>query len=105
MKRFTIFSLTCFLSMGSVFAQQGVTQCGVPTGQPKFPLQAYQELPDPAAPSDKEWAAVTTTQVSSGFEENHEHLSERLARRTCECSSGRVDRHGAEGLEFQLYRF
>lgn len=46
MKRFTIFSLTCFLSMGSVFAQQGVTQCGVPTGQPKFPLQAYQELPD-----------------------------------------------------------
>ena len=25
MKRFTIFSLTCFLSMGSVFAQQGVT--------------------------------------------------------------------------------
>lgn len=53
MKRFTIFSLTCFLSMGSVFAQQGVTQCGVPTGQPKFPLQAYQELPDPAAPSEK----------------------------------------------------
>lgn len=66
MKRFTIFSLTCFLSMGSVFAQQGVTQCGVPTGQPKFPLLTYQELPDPAAPSDKEWAAVTTTQVSWG---------------------------------------
>ena len=66
MKRFTIFSLTCFLSMGSVFAQQGVTQCGVPTGQPKFPLQAYQELPDPAAPSEKEWAAVTAPQVSWG---------------------------------------
>ena len=66
MKRFTIFSLTCFLSMGSVFAQQGVTQCGVPTGQPKFPLQTYQELPDPAAPSEKEWAAVTAPQVSWG---------------------------------------
>ena len=66
MKRFTIFSLTCFLSMCSVFAQQGVTQCGVPTGQPKFPLQAYQELPDPAAPSEKEWAAVTAPQVSWG---------------------------------------
>ena len=66
MKRFTIFSLTCFLSMGSVFAQQGVTQCGVPTGQPKFPLQAYQELPDPVAPSEKEWAAVTAPQVSWG---------------------------------------
>ena len=66
MKRLTIFSLTCLFSVGAVFAQQGVTQCGVPTGQPKFPLQTYQELPDPAAPSDKEWAAVTTTQVSWG---------------------------------------
>jgi len=52
--------------VGAVFAQQGVTQCGVPTGQPKFPLLTYQELPDPTAPSDKEWAAVTSTQVSWG---------------------------------------
>ena len=66
MKRLTIFSLTCLFSMGAVFAQQGVTQCGVPTGQPKFPLLTYQELPDPTAPSDKEWAAVTSTQVSWG---------------------------------------
>ena len=66
MKRLTIFSLTCLFSVGAVFAQQGVTQCGVPTGQPKFPLQAYQELPDPAAPSEKEWAAVTAPQVSWG---------------------------------------
>ena len=55
MKRLTIFSLTCLFSVGAVFAQQGVTQCGVPTGQPKFPLLTYQELPDPTAPSDKEW--------------------------------------------------
>ena len=61
MKRLTIFSLTCLFSVGAVFAQQGVTQCGVPTGQPKFPLLTYQELPDPTAPSDKEWAAVTST--------------------------------------------
>ena len=53
MKRLTIFSLTCLFSVGAVFAQQGVTQCGVPTGQPKFPLLTYQELPDPTAPSDK----------------------------------------------------
>ena len=66
MKRLTIFSLTCLFSMGAVFAQRGVTQCGVPTGQPKFPLLTYQELPDPTAPSDKEWAAVTSTQVSWG---------------------------------------
>ena len=46
MKRLTIFSLTCLFSVGAVFAQQGVTQCGVPTGQPKFPLLTYQELPD-----------------------------------------------------------
>ena len=44
MKRLTIFSLTCLFSVGAVFAQQGVTQCGVPTGQPKFPLLTYQEL-------------------------------------------------------------
>ena len=49
MKRLTIFSLTCLFSMGAVFAQRGVTQCGVPTGQPKFPLLTYQELPDPTA--------------------------------------------------------
>lgn len=66
MKRFTIFSLTCCLSVGALFVQQGVTQCGVPTGQPKFPLNTYQELPDPAMPSEKEWAVVTAPQVSWG---------------------------------------
>ena len=66
MKRLTIFSLTCLFSVGAVLAQQGVTQCGVPTGQPKFPLLTYQELPDPAAPSEKEWAAVKAPQVQWG---------------------------------------
>ena len=66
MKRLTIFSLTCLFSVGAVFAQQGVTQCGVPTGQPKFPLLTYQELPDPTAPSDKELVAMTSTNVSWG---------------------------------------
>ena len=42
----------------TIFAQQGVTQCGVPTGQPKFPLLTYQELPDPTAPSDKELSLI-----------------------------------------------
>lgn len=66
MKRLTIISLASLFSMSALFAQQGVTQCGTPTGQPKFPLGTYQELPDPAIPSEKEWAAVTTTQVSWG---------------------------------------
>lgn len=67
MKRLTIISLAGLFSMSTLFAQQqGVTQCGVPTGQPKFPLETYRELPDPSSPSEKEWAAVTTTQVSWG---------------------------------------
>lgn len=66
MKRLTIIPLASLFSMSALFAQQGVTQCGTPTGQPKFPLGTYQELPDPAIPSEKEWAAVTTTQVSWG---------------------------------------
>ena len=52
--------------MSPLFAQQGVTQCGTPTGQPKFPIETYQELPDPSSPSDKDWAAVTNPQISWG---------------------------------------
>lgn len=66
MKRLTIISLASLFGMSALFAQQGVTQCGTPTGQPKFPLGTYQELPDLATPSEKEWAAVTAAQVSWG---------------------------------------
>ena len=54
MKRLTIYCLTCLIGVSPLFAQQGVTQCGTPTGQPKFPIETYQELPDPSSPSDKE---------------------------------------------------
>ena len=64
MKRLTIISLASLFGMSALFAQQGVTQCGTPTGQPKFPLGTYQELPDLATPSEKEWAAVTAAQFS-----------------------------------------
>ena len=50
MKRLTIISLASLFSMSTLFAQQGVTQCGTLTGQPKFPLGTYQELPDPTTP-------------------------------------------------------
>ena len=43
MKRLTIISLSSLFGMSALFAQQGVTQCGTPTGQPKFPLGTYQE--------------------------------------------------------------
>ena len=66
MKRLTIYCLTCLIGVSPLFAQQGVTQCGTPTGQPKFPIETYQELPDPSSPSDKDWAAVTNPQISWG---------------------------------------
>lgn len=37
-----------------------------PYGQSKFPIETYQELPDPSSPSDKDWAAVTNPQISWG---------------------------------------
>jgi hypothetical protein len=116
MKRLTIISLASLFSMSALFAQQGVTQCGTPTGQPKFPLGTYQELPDPAAPSDKEWAAVTTTQVSWGttdvryeasaslIEKSEEYFSEGLAWRTRKCASCCMDRSRVERPELQLLR-
>lgn len=58
MKRITTLLLSCLVSTGPLLAQQGVTQCGTPTGQAPFPIQFYKELPDPVAPFEKEWAAV-----------------------------------------------
>ena len=49
-----------------LFAQQGVTQSGTPTGQTPFPLTAYQELPDPSQPDASKWSAVKGTQVTWG---------------------------------------
>ena len=49
-----------------LFAQQGVTQSGTPTGQPPFPLTTYQEQPDPSQPDAAKWAAVAAPQVSWG---------------------------------------
>ena len=46
MKRLTIYCLTCLIGVSPLFAQQGVTQCGTSTGQPKFPIETYEELPD-----------------------------------------------------------
>lgn len=66
MKRITTLLLSCLVSTGPLLAQQGVTQCGTPTGQAPFPLQSYKELPDPVTPSEKEWAAVKTPQVQWG---------------------------------------
>lgn len=66
MKLFATLFFSGLFATGAVMAQQGVTQCGVPTGQAPYPLESYQELPDPSAPSLREWAAVKQPNVSWG---------------------------------------
>lgn len=66
MKQLTTFLLSGLLTTGSVFAQQGVTQCGTPTNQSPFPIQTYQELQDPSAPIAEQWAVVKQPAVSWG---------------------------------------
>ena len=67
MNKFTTFCLTCLMSASPLLAQQtGVTQGGTPTGQSKFPLKGYVELPDPKTPSEKTWEPVRATNVSWG---------------------------------------
>lgn len=66
MKRLTTILFSCLVGASPLLAQQGVTQCGTPTGQPPYPLNAYQELPDPSAPSPEAWASVKTPRISWG---------------------------------------
>lgn len=66
MKRFSIFCLAGLFSVGTLSAQNGVTQCGIPTHQSPFPLSSYQELPDPTATTAEEWGMVSAPQVSWG---------------------------------------
>ncbi|MCM1108817.1 MAG: DUF4091 domain-containing protein [Clostridium sp.] len=46
--------------------QQGVTQCGVPTGQPPFPLNEYTELPLLNQPQPEDWKGIKRTQAAWG---------------------------------------
>ena len=66
MKQTILFAAFGLLGVATMFAQQGVTQCGVPTGQPRFPVGSYQELPDPDRPQETEWAEVTSSFLSWG---------------------------------------
>ncbi len=66
MKRITFPLFSCLLSLGVLSAQQGITQCGAPTGQTPFPVLTYTELPDPVQPVSREWTVVKTPHVSWG---------------------------------------
>ena len=63
MKRILCASLVLGILMPAVMQGQGhdpsqgvwKTQCGTPTGQEKFPLADYRELPQTTVPSETEW--------------------------------------------------
>ena len=42
------------------------TQCGTPTGQDRFPIESYRELPQTVRPSEAEWQKVKGTCLSWG---------------------------------------
>lgn len=101
MKLITTSFLVCLLSASPLLAQQGVTQCGTPTGQPKFPIASYQELPDPSVPSEKDWTPMTTTQVSWGTTDVRyaKHALPRLKKQTTTSLKGwRGERVNAQAV-------
>ena len=62
-------SILMALTMGLLpaFAQEeGITQCGTPTGQAAFPLETYMELPDPDHGDGEAWKSLSRPQASWG---------------------------------------
>ncbi|MEG0887031.1 MAG: DUF4091 domain-containing protein [Bacteroides sp.] len=66
MKRTTTFLMLAAAWPIAMWAQQGVTQCGTPTGQAPFPTGTYLELPNPQPPTPSQWAKLKETQAAWG---------------------------------------
>lgn len=100
MTRITTFCMMLLASTASLWAQQGVTQCGTPTGQPQFPLQSYQELPDPATYSEKEWNAVKGVNVFWGTTDARyaKHAVPVLKQQTITLEGWRGERVNAQAV-------
>lgn len=101
MNRLATLTLAYLICVSPLLAQQGVTQCGTPTGQPRFPLLSYQELADPVSMNEKEWAPMTTTQVSWGTIDTRyaKHSLPRLKNQTTILLKGwRGERVNAQAL-------
>lgn len=64
--RKTILCAAAVLLSASQLAAQNKTQCGTPTGQERFPVLSYTELPQLAKPDPAEWAGVEGLNVSWG---------------------------------------
>ncbi len=67
MKKLIMLSCMAFFSASSLWAQEeGITQCGTPTGQAPFPLTTFQELPDPKIPDASTWKVLKSPFISWG---------------------------------------
>ncbi len=64
MSKSTILLSLALLAASTSLHAQGVTQTGIPTNQPAFPLESYQELPDPKPQDAAPWMSVTQPRVS-----------------------------------------
>lgn len=62
----SFFSSVLLSSISLFMHGQGVTQCGIPTGQRVFPVESYIELSDPFVPLPQQWALVKQPCVSWG---------------------------------------
>lgn len=84
MKRMIFFVVAFAITTSKLLAQQGVTQCGTPTGQPKFPIEKYQELPDPQMPVETTWAQVNDAKAAWGSTDNRypKHVLPQLKQPT-----------------------
>ncbi len=58
-------ALTCWLAVSSLTAQEGITQSGRHTGQPRFPLTTYREL-DRKSETGDWWAKYDAPQTTWG---------------------------------------
>ena len=66
MKRITTLLLSCLVSTGPLLAQQGVTQCGTPTGQARSPSSLIKNCPIRLLLPKNEWAAVKAPSGTMG---------------------------------------
>lgn len=101
MKQMMIFVLSCVVSVGGAFAQQGVTQCGTPTGQAPFPVKTYQELPDPTRPDAQKWATVkqpATSWASTDMRYAKHEVPALKPQRTLRLQAWRGERVNAQAI-------
>lgn len=56
--KFTLTSVLLTTTILTNAQNEGITQCGTPTGQKPFPIYEYTELSNPTLPSSKSWSEL-----------------------------------------------